>query len=876
MSGSLKEVTETQGKNGIKMEIIRIEQLDFTYSGNTEKALENINLCIEAGEIITLCGASGSGKSTLLRNLKSVLAPFGEKKGKIFYKGELLENVDEETQVKEIGFVSQSADNQIVTDKVYHELAFGLESLGCDNETIRRRVGEMATFFGITDWFYRDVNELSGGQKQILCLASIMTMLPEVIILDEPTSQLDTIAAGEFINMLLKINRELGITIIITEHRLEEILHYSDRAIVMDNGTIIANDTPRNVCLELRNRKHKMFLSMPASVRIWNGCMNSGDKCPITINEGRIWLEEYASEYEKLSCGKAENSTDTKINSLYDINEGSGEDNEEQKVLYAKDVWFKYDKNDRDILKGVNVSISKGEIYGILGGNGAGKSTLLSVLCGIRKPYRGRVKVIGKISMLPQEPKALFVKKNVRQELDEVMGRSDKNVSKTSDKNDNDVLKGIEDVINICRLEKLLDRNPYDLSGGEQQRVALAKVLLTKPDIILLDEPTKGLDNEYKMVLGNLLKDLTKQGKTIVMVSHDIEFCGEWTDRCGLFFDGNIISQAKRRSFFSNNSFYTTATNRMARNIFSDAIVPEDIINVFRSEDVIQENSENFSDKALPPSLVDKENKNKDNARDDKSRKKEDIKDSNSNINKSSNLISKTDKRFLMAALIIVIAIPFTIYAGIHYFDDRKYLFISMLILLECITPFFVIYEGRSPSAREMVTISVICAICIAGRVAFYGLSQFKPVMAIVILSGVALGSEVGFLVGAVTMLVSNIIFGQGPWTPWQMFAMGLVGFVAGLLFYKNDKRAYGIVNKVILSLYGFISSVIIYGVIMNTSSAIMAHAALNKSMILSYYVAGLPMDLIHGVATVIFVFLLEKPMLEKLERIKIKYGVEF
>lgn len=847
-----------------KMEIIRIEQFDFTYSGSEQQALNNINLSIRAGEIVTLCGSSGSGKSTLLRNLKSILSPFGEKKGNIFYKGNPLENVPLETQVREIGFVSQSADNQIVTDKVYHELAFGLESLGCNNETIRRRVGEMATFFGISDWFYKNVDELSGGQKQILCLASIMTMLPEVIILDEPTSQLDTIAAGEFINMLMKINRELGITIIITEHRLEDILPYSDRVAVMENGTIIADDIPEKVCLELRNRKHKMFLSMPVSARIWNGCPGSGDKCPITINDGRMWLKDYVNNYENARGSKINISAEAKAASADNFKKNYAQEKAGQEVLSAKNIWFKYTKSTGDILKGTDITILKGEIYGILGGNGVGKSTLLSVLCGTRKYYRGRLKCVGKVSMLPQEPKTLFVKKSVWQELNEVANPF------------------IEDIIDICRLEMLLERNPYDLSGGEQQRVALAKVLLTQPDIILLDEPTKGLDNEYKQVLGRMLRNLTAHGKTIIMVSHDIEFCGEWTDRCGLFFDGSIISQSDTRSFFVNNSFYTTATNRMARNIFDNAVIPQDVINVFADEnDTISNNTSNNADNNVTDTMS--ENTKTVNIKTvnikTKNTKTENINHQNinpKNINPKNIKIKNTDKRFLTAAIMIVLAIPFTLYSGVHFFDERKYLFISLLILLECIAPFLVIYEGRSPSAREMVTISVLCAICVAGRAVFYGFAQFKPVMAIVILSGVSLGAEVGFLVGAVSMLVSNIIFGQGPWTPWQMFSMGIIGFLAGLIFYKSKSKSPGIINKIILSLYGLISAVVIYGGIMNFSSAITAHAVLNKPTIISYYVAGFPMDLIHGIATVIFIFLLEKPVLEKLDRIKVKYGVKF
>ncbi len=223
------------------MEAYRIKNLNFSYPRANRKALNDINLTIHKGEFITICGQSGSGKSTLIRHLKTVLTPYGEREGEIYYCGQPLIEVPHPMQVSHIGYVFQSPDNQIVTDKVWHELAFGLESLGCDNNTIRLRVAEIAGYFGIQKWFYKKVSELSGGEKQILSLAGIMTMQPDVLILDEPTSQLDPIAASDFIGTIKKINRELGITIIITEHRLEDIIPMSDRLIVMDEGRIIAD-----------------------------------------------------------------------------------------------------------------------------------------------------------------------------------------------------------------------------------------------------------------------------------------------------------------------------------------------------------------------------------------------------------------------------------------------------------------------------------------------------------------------------------------------------------------------------------------------------------------------------------------------------------
>ncbi|MDY6329177.1 MAG: energy-coupling factor transporter ATPase [Lachnospiraceae bacterium] len=808
------------------MKIFSINQLEFEYPESERKVLNNINLNIEEGEFVTLCGASGCGKSTLLRHLKSVLEPAGQRNGEILFMGKALTECDERSQAENIGFVSQNPDNQIVTDKVWHELAFGLESLGYDNEVIRQRVAEMAAFFGIEDWFYRNVSELSGGQKQLLCLASIMTMLPKVIILDEPTSQLDPIAASEFINMLFKINHELGITIIITEHRLEEIIPQSDRVIVMDSGEIIIDDVPEVMCQKLRDMKHSMLLSMPVPIRVYSSVLYG--KCPLNVNQGRKWLEAYSRENNIKKFIEEKNY------------------NFDEEVIELKGICFKYEKNGKDVLKDVSLNVHKGEIYSILGGNGTGKSTLLSVICGIRKPYRGKIKLNDdkKIIMLPQNPQTLFVKKTVAENLSDI----------SKDK------EQISEVIKMCRLSEFTDRHPYDLSGGEQQRVALAMVLLTKPDILLLDEPTKGLDNEYKTEFAKIINKLSDSGKTIIMVSHDVEFCAEFTHRCALFFDGNIVAENVPYRFFKGNSFYTTAANRMSRGIIEGAITASDIIEACKNEDNTDDSVNDL-----------KSNRDKNNINDNEIKKEENNPDNE--VGKTKDNISQVNaikKQNIFMAIMFLIAIPITIFSGIYYFDDRKYLFISLLVLLEAIAPFFIIFEGRKREAREIVMISVLCAIGVAGRLAFYMLPEFKPITAIVIITGVSLGAESGFLVGAVTMLVSNIIFGQGPWTPWQMFALGIIGFLSGIIFRKRKNRP----NVIMLAVYGFLAAVVIYGGIMNPAAAVMAHARLNKATLISYYVTGFPIDLVNGVATLIFTILLTNPMMDKIERVKKKYDL--
>ncbi len=821
------------------MESYKIEKLSFSYPGEKKLSLNNINLEIKTGEFILLCGPSGSGKTTLLKHLKSVLSPHGIKKGKIYFEGQSLEDLDLRKQTSKIGFVMQSPENQIVTDKVWHELAFGLESLGYDNPTIRLRVAEMASFFGIENWFYKDVNDLSGGQKQLLNLAGVMTMQPSVLILDEPTSQLDPIAASDFLASLVKINREIGTTIILTEHRLEEAMSLADRVIVMDRGKVIGYDSPKQVGQILKEKNHKMFLAMPAPMRIYAGVENNLD-WPINVREGRFWLDALVENGLKIKeIGLEEKQLEKEL------------------VLEVKDAWFKYGENLPDIVKGLSLKLRRGEFLGIMGGNGTGKSTSLSLIVGNNTPYRGQVYLMGKniedlsnkerfnnlLGLLPQNPQSLFVKKTVEEDLYEIL-KGKKYSQKIKDEK-------VKKVISICDLKDLLKRHPYDLSGGESQKAALAKVLLLEPQILLLDEPTKGLDAEFKNHFAHIIHNLRKKGMSVVMVSHDIEFCAEHTSRCALFFDGNIVSQGSTRKFFSGNSFYTSSANRMARHRIENGITVNDIIGACggkKEEKEFIELDEDLFKMDFKEEKIEKIDKEI----------QVDPKDRN------------LSKRTIVSAMLILLLIPLTIFVGMYYLGDRKYYFISILIILEIMIPFFMVFEKREPQPRELVVIAVLCAIGVAGRAAFFMIPQFKPVAAIVIISGVAFGPESGFLVGAITMFLSNILYGQGPLTPWQMFAMGIIGFLAGIFFRKGFLRR----DKCSLSIFGGLSVFFIYGLIMNSASVLVFQAKLNWKMIRSALILGIPFDLIHGGATFFFLMLMGESFLEKLDRIKIKYGL--
>ncbi len=868
------------------MECYKIENLTFTYPNRETPVLSDINLSISQGEFITVCGRSGCGKTTLLRLLKTTLAPFGRVSGNISFNEKPLMQLSKAEQATEIGFVLQNPDNQIVTDKVWHELAFGLESLGYSTPEIRTRVSEMASFFGIETWFHNKTTELSGGQKQLLNLAAVMVMQPSVLILDEPTSQLDPIAAQEFLKTLEKINRELGTTVILTEHRLEDAFPASDRVIVMDKGRIIADSEPRKIGGILKN--HDMYTALPTPMRIYSS-IESDYECPVTVRDGRMWLEKYSekNQLKKISYISKSNSSD-------------------EVALELRNAWFRYEKELPDVIKGLSVKVHKGEFFAIVGGNGTGKTTALSLVSGLYTPYRGKVLINGSepseitdlyngvLGVLPQNPQSLFTKKTVYLDLLDMLpkmlpAKKDERIKTTAA---------------LCDIENLLESHPYDLSGGEQQRAALAKILLKAPEILLLDEPTKGMDAHFKQIFANIIYNLKKNGTTVLMVSHDIEFCAEYTDRCAMFFDGAITSSGTPREFFAGKSFYTTSANRMARTILPDAVLADDIILACGGE---------VPKKSVAVKEVIKKEKPK--AEQPKTKSAGRIVSGCIfavlfiltciiQLNTDTNTIAiqlvsiaelalclacfipyrksgiqtiqqpqhkrRLTKRTVTALLTVAVAIPLTIFIGVFYLGDRKYYFISLLIILETLIPFLTVFEQRKPDAKELIVISVICAIAVAGRAAFYMLPQFKPVVAIVIIAGVCFGGETGFLVGAVTGFVSNFFFGQSSMTPWQMFSFGIIGFVAGILFRKGLLRK----TKLSLCIFGAIATLVLFGGIMNPAAVILFQAKPDIEMIISSYIMGLPFDLIHAASTAFFLWFAAEPMTEKIERIKTKYGL--
>ena len=553
--------------------VLSCEHVSFCYPRQIDNAIEDISFSIGEAEFVVLCGQSGCGKTTLLRHFKKNQIPFGTGSGKLYYRGSDLETMDDRESAARIGFVGQNPDTQLVTDKVWHELAFGLENLGVPGEQIRRRTAEIAQYFGMESWFRRPVSELSGGQKQLLNLASVVIMQPDVLLLDEPTAQLDPIGTGRFLDTLRRLNRDLGTAVLLSEQRLEEVVPMADRVLIMHQGHLVADAVPGQCAakLEAYEREHNEALpiasAMPVAVRVWKACHYRDEaNSPVSIRQGKSWLADHVRK-----TGQPGEPIKSAVSDRHPCHTAKRAVSET--ALFVDRLCFGYQKDQR-VLEDFTMRVPKGTLYAVVGGNGSGKSTALKAIMGICKPRRGKVKAAGKIRFLAQNPKSLFTELTAAEELMAMLlpengGAGLKEADRT---------QRVGETLSYLELTAQREQNPMDLSGGQQQRLALGKLLLTEPDILLLDEPTKGLDGAFKEKLAELLKDLCSKGKTVVLVSHDMEFCARYADQCGLLFDGQLISEGETRAFFRENVFYTTAAQRMSRGVCGDCLLAEDIV----------------------------------------------------------------------------------------------------------------------------------------------------------------------------------------------------------------------------------------------------------------------------------------------------------
>lgn len=514
------------------MEALSITSFRFSYP-ESEPTLDALDWTLEQGALALLVGDTGSGKTTLLRCLKPELAPTGLRKGTLKVFGEEVRELDPLESAQYIGYVGQDPDNQIVCDNVWHELAFGMENIGIEQNLMRRRVAETSYFFGMEPWIDQSTATLSGGQKQLVCLASVLALRPKIILLDEPTAQLDPVAEKNFLHALFRINRELGITIVVATHTPYAMSNYATSAFFLHDRKLQAIST-ESVSL-LAGEQEKRFSSERRDPQ-----SNDKPRPDISAQENK--------ETDTSSPGTFASEEPDSENLLNDS---------PPYTIRLGEVYFGYERDRRPVLRNLSLAVREGSIHALVGGNGCGKSTLLRVIAGALRPQHGKVVNPYKAqqALLPQNPKALFVCDTLDEELREwqaLSGYSDHDITR---------------VVTLLHLENLLAHHPYDLSGGEQQLAAFAKVSLTHPQLLLLDEPTKGLDAHAKAVLAGQLVEFSRGGGTVILATHDLALVEQIADVVSFLFDGEIACTEPTGLFFVNNLFYRPEYPGMADDV---------------------------------------------------------------------------------------------------------------------------------------------------------------------------------------------------------------------------------------------------------------------------------------------------------------------
>ena len=531
---------------GSDMPAIEVRGLSFAYPGAEAAVLEGLDWSVPQGAFALLVGGTGSGKSTLLSLLKPEISPTGECAGELRVLGESVADMDVRTSAERVGYVFQDPENQIVCETVWHEMAFGLENLGMPRDEMRRRVAETSYFFGLEDWLHRDTDTLSGGRKQLLSLAAVLALRPCVLLLDEPTSQLDPVAEKNFLHALFRVNRELGCTVVVATHQPRPMLEYATCAYRIEGGRV------REVAdmASLGRREPLLSDGMPG----WGAarCAKNGVFCRREGNLGSMESSEGGSvaknspELDKSSGFVAQTSLE---NGPKDSSRVDG--SRILQKMYGgsattlSEGWFRYDRAGGWVLRGLDMAFSAGAVHAIVGGNGCGKSTLLSVLAKTAKLQRGRmVRGAGSAALLPQNPKALLVAETVRDELMEWASTCGYDEA------------AARELAARLGLDGLEARHPYDLSGGQRQLLALTKLLLIGPELLLLDEPTKGLDLASRRIIARALRDHAQAGGAVIMATHDLDFAERVSDDIAMMFDGEIACMEPPADFFADNVFY--------------------------------------------------------------------------------------------------------------------------------------------------------------------------------------------------------------------------------------------------------------------------------------------------------------------------------
>ena len=566
------------------MPYIEIKELTYHYPKEPSPVLKDINLQLNKGEILFVVGESGSGKSTLAKCISGAVPNFygGTIQGSVSIDGKGIIEMKHNKRAREVTMVFQDPESQLIMNKVHREIAFGLENVGIQSSEIKRRIWEAMQFSNILDLASREINTLSGGQKQRVAITAAIAYMPSCIILDEPTSQLDPASAEDVIALIKKINDELGITIIIIEQRIDKWFDIADKVLILSKGEIAFLGNKK----ELYNERRVELLDfLPNYLKI-SKALNIATM-PHSLRESRRSIEAFKYEYETTMVTQDLSSA--------------------KEIIRIENLDCKYE--DNLVIKGLSTSIKQGELISIMGANGAGKSTFLKSLMGLIS-YSGSIKVLKDSLMGDYESKKLSknfienfsgeyreVRKFKIKDISRVLGYVSQNPNDYISKEtvydelkftlDNYNIKDygvIEDTLKALGMYNLKDKNPRDLSGGEIQRVAIASILVLKPKVLLLDEPTRGLDLKVKRMLGEILLELNKSGTTVVLVTHDVEFASEFCSRFLLMFNGEIVGDGSREEVLGRGIYYTTNINKIFRNISSDIFTLKDFLSSRRKK----------------------------------------------------------------------------------------------------------------------------------------------------------------------------------------------------------------------------------------------------------------------------------------------------